>query len=60
MEKQIIGLVLERGKIFARETNSEFIEFMDCTHGFCKPGYDDELAEQVIINHHAEFPNQLD
>ena len=46
----------ERGKIFAKETNSEFVEFFDCSHGFCKPGYDDEVAEQVMINHHADFP----
>ena len=46
----------ERGKIFAKETNSEFVEFFGCSHGFCKPGYDDEVAEQVMINHHADFP----
>ena len=46
----------ERGKIFAKETHSEFVEFIGCTHGFCKPGYDEEIAEQVIINYHADFP----
>ena len=46
----------ERGKTFAKETHSEFVEFFGCTHGFCKPGYDEEIAEQVIVNYHAEFP----
>ena len=46
----------EKSKIFADETNSKYVEFFDCVHGFCKPGYDDEVAEQVIVNHHAPFP----
>ena len=50
----------ERGKIFAKETHSEFVEFMGVTHGFTKPGYSREMAKQVIVNHHAEFPVPTD
>lgn len=47
----------ERGKQFCDETNSKFVEFFDVVHGFCKPGYDkQEVANDVIVNYHAEFP----
>ena len=46
----------EKSKLFAEQTNSEYIEFFDVAHGFTKPGYTDEVAENVIINHHAPFP----
>ena len=46
----------EKSKIFAQETNSEFVEFYAVTHGFCKQGYTDDIAEDVIINYHADFP----
>jgi len=46
----------EKSKIFADQTNSVYKEFFGCTHGFCKPGYKNEVAENVIVNHHAPFP----
>ena len=46
----------ERSKIFANETNSKFVEFYSVTHGFCKQGYENDMAKNVIINHHADFP----
>ena len=33
---------------------------MGVTHGFTKPGYKKEMAKQVIINHHADFPVPTD
>lgn len=45
-----------KSKIFAQQTSSEYIEFFGCTHGFCKQGYDNNIAKDVIINHHADFP----
>lgn len=46
----------EKSEIFAKETNSEFVQFFDVTHGFCKQGYNNDIAKDVIINHHADFP----
>jgi len=46
----------EKSKIFANETNSQCVEFFNVTHGFCKQGYENDLAKDVIINHHADFP----
>lgn len=46
----------EKSKIFAEETNSQYVEFFDVTHGFCKQGYDNDMAKDVIINSHADFP----
>lgn len=46
----------EKSKIFANETNSKYVEFFGCTHGFCKFGYDKNMVTQVVINHHADFP----
>jgi len=47
----------EKSKIFAEETNSNFVEFFNVVHGFCKPGYEGiETANNVIVNYHAPFP----
>lgn len=46
----------EKSKIFAQQTNSDYVEFYSVTHGFCKQGYDNDIASDVIINHHADFP----
>lgn len=46
----------EKSKIFAKETNSNYVEFFGCTHGFCKYGYDRSKLDQVIVNYHADFP----
>lgn len=57
MVKKIIGQVQKGGKQFCEETNSNYVEFFDVVHGFCKPGYDkQETAKDVIVNYHAEFP----
>ena len=52
----VSGALAERTKIFAEKTNSEFVGFPGVTHGFCKEGYEDEIIEDVIVNHNAEFP----
>ena len=46
----------DKGKIFAQETDSKFVEFFGCYHGFCKPGYDNHSVGEVIVNHNAPFP----
>ena len=46
----------EKGKIFAEKTNSEFVEFFGCTHGFCKPGKDGEIVPKQTINYHVDYP----
>ena len=37
-------------------TDSNYVEFFDCVHGFCKPGYRVKDESEVTINHHAPFP----
>ena len=46
----------EKSKIFAEQTDSNYVEFFDCVHGFCKPGYRVKDESEVTINHHAPFP----
>ena len=45
----------DKGKIFAQETDSEFVEFWGCYHGFCKPGYDNHSVGEVIVNPQCSF-----
>ena len=46
----------DKSKIFAEQTDSEYVEFYDCVHGFCKPANGLNDVGQVTINHHAPFP----
>ena len=50
----------EKGKIFAEKTNSEFVEFFGCTHGFCKPGKDGEIVSKQTINYHVDYPTSTE
>ena len=46
----------EKSKIFAEQTDSKYVEFFDCVHGFCKPAIGRNNAGEVIVNHNAPFP----
>ena len=46
----------EKSKVFAEQTNSEFVEFWGCTHGFCKPGKDGVVEKGQTINYHVDYP----
>lgn len=46
----------EKSKVFAEQTNSEFVEFWGCTHGFCKPGKDGVIEKGQTINYHVDYP----